>query len=179
MTVNRDYYCSATKRQADEDGERRLCRQRAGWGTDHPGTGHCKLHGGSAPVIHGLYSKTTTNRLTDRASQLRDDPSLLDLRDRIASQSAVIEEYLSGLSANDDLSAEETQTLVGLQEIVSRNIERFVKLDEAKGIKASDLNVFIGQVVAIVRIEADPATAERIGRRLLGGKNGSVPRLVS
>jgi hypothetical protein len=25
------------------------CTQAAGWGTTHPGFGHCKLHGGSAP----------------------------------------------------------------------------------------------------------------------------------
>mgnify|MGYP000560232516 CR=1 FL=1 len=25
------------------------CRQRAGWGTDHVGSGRCKLHGGKSP----------------------------------------------------------------------------------------------------------------------------------
>jgi hypothetical protein len=25
------------------------CRREAGWGTSHPGTGHCKIHGGSTP----------------------------------------------------------------------------------------------------------------------------------
>jgi hypothetical protein len=36
--------CGAKKRQG-EDGE--TCTQMAGWGTEHPGTGHCKLHGGN------------------------------------------------------------------------------------------------------------------------------------
>jgi len=30
------------------------CRQAAGWGTDHPGVGRCKLHGGATP--RGLQS---------------------------------------------------------------------------------------------------------------------------
>lgn len=32
---------------ASTDGARRVCGQRAGWGTDHPGVGRCKHHGGS------------------------------------------------------------------------------------------------------------------------------------
>lgn len=34
--------CGATKR----DGSGTTCRRPAGWGTDHPGIGRCKLHGG-------------------------------------------------------------------------------------------------------------------------------------
>ncbi|MDU8998201.1 hypothetical protein [Streptomyces mirabilis] len=34
--------CGAKKRQGEGS-----CTQPAGWGTDHPGTGRCKLHGGS------------------------------------------------------------------------------------------------------------------------------------
>lgn len=42
------------------------CQQKAGWGTDHVGTGRCKLHGGAskgAPkgnqnaLKHGRYTK--------------------------------------------------------------------------------------------------------------------------
>jgi hypothetical protein len=33
--------CNGTNRQGDP------CGQAAGWGTDHPGTGNCKHHGGS------------------------------------------------------------------------------------------------------------------------------------
>lgn len=35
-------YCGARKRQGDG-----TCKRPAGWGTDHPGEGQCKLHGGS------------------------------------------------------------------------------------------------------------------------------------
>jgi len=35
--------CGATTRNGGP------CGQAAGWGTPHPGTGRCKLHGGAAP----------------------------------------------------------------------------------------------------------------------------------
>lgn len=35
--------CGAKKRDASGD----CCKRPAGWGTSHPGTGRCKLHGGS------------------------------------------------------------------------------------------------------------------------------------
>lgn len=36
--------CGARRKNGDR------CKQAAGWGTDHPGTGRCKLHGGSTPA---------------------------------------------------------------------------------------------------------------------------------
>jgi len=37
-------YCGGKKRQGTGN-----CTRPAGWGTEHPGTGSCKLHGGSTP----------------------------------------------------------------------------------------------------------------------------------
>ena len=37
-------YCNA--RKTDGSG---YCKHEAGWGTDHPGIGRCKFHGGSTP----------------------------------------------------------------------------------------------------------------------------------
>jgi len=36
--------CGSKKRQGAG-----TCRREAGWGTEHPGTGHCKHHGGASP----------------------------------------------------------------------------------------------------------------------------------
>ena len=42
---NRDSrYCGGKKKQSEG-----TCTRPAGWGTDHPGIGKCKLHGGCAP----------------------------------------------------------------------------------------------------------------------------------
>jgi hypothetical protein len=54
------------------------CRHQAGWGTDHPGTGRCKLHGGASngpgpgnknAVKHGVYETVVRERL-DETQQL-------------------------------------------------------------------------------------------------------------
>lgn len=39
--------CGALKKQQPFAGAAEKCTQAAGWGTDHPGFGKCKLHGGS------------------------------------------------------------------------------------------------------------------------------------
>jgi hypothetical protein len=45
MTVaTKSAVCGAPKRQTEG-----ACQRPAGWGTDHPGYGSCKLHGGAAP----------------------------------------------------------------------------------------------------------------------------------
>lgn len=39
-----DRFCGAKKRQSEGH-----CTRPAGWGTEHPGVGRCKLHGGKTP----------------------------------------------------------------------------------------------------------------------------------
>lgn len=39
--------CGGTKRDVKRGGDGGPCRRPAGWGTNHAGTGRCKLHGGS------------------------------------------------------------------------------------------------------------------------------------
>ena len=48
--------CGARKRQPRYPGE--TCARPSGWGTEHPGYGRCKLHGGATPFRHGRYSRT-------------------------------------------------------------------------------------------------------------------------
>lgn len=57
------------------------CQLPAGWGTDHPGSGRCKLHGGASPgppkgnrnaVKHGLYEQVIRERLTPEEQALFD-----------------------------------------------------------------------------------------------------------
>lgn len=41
--------CGGRRRTKGPNGEDRFCTQPAGHGTDHPGIGHCKWHGGATP----------------------------------------------------------------------------------------------------------------------------------
>lgn len=47
------------------------CRQPAGFGTWHPGTGRCKFHGGAVPVKHGRRSKVNSATLGELRAQWR------------------------------------------------------------------------------------------------------------
>lgn len=47
--------CGRTKR----DGSGDSCKRPAGWGTDHPGEGACKLHGGNAGAPEGNNNAET------------------------------------------------------------------------------------------------------------------------
>lgn len=62
--------CDARKRQGEGQ-----CRRPAGWGTDHAGTGRCKLHGGST---RNLRAAALTERARTELARLDvppvDDP---------------------------------------------------------------------------------------------------------
>lgn len=49
---DRDRYCNGKLRGEPREDGRTTCERPAGWGTDHPGIGYCKLHGG-ATRAHG------------------------------------------------------------------------------------------------------------------------------
>lgn len=73
-----DGKCGGRKR----DGSGDTCTQTAGWGTDHPGIGRCKLHGGNTP-----------NHITAaRAEQARRDVETYGLPRDIAPALALLEE---------------------------------------------------------------------------------------
>lgn len=42
--MSNDDRCGANNKQGSG-----TCKKTAGWGTDHPGSGHCRLHGGNSP----------------------------------------------------------------------------------------------------------------------------------
>lgn len=50
MTPRR--FCAAKKKQGEGS-----CTRGAGWGTDHPGSGRCKLHGGRTPSGRAAAAK--------------------------------------------------------------------------------------------------------------------------
>ena len=54
------HLCGALKRQPEYEGE--TCKRPAGWGTIHPGTGKCKLHGGSTRT-HAHFAEVETAKM--------------------------------------------------------------------------------------------------------------------
>jgi len=73
------------------------CRNRAGYKTDHVGEGRCYLHGGGSlgrPITTGLYSKKMKAGLREEIEKLTKDPDLLNMREELAAQKAIMGAFL-------------------------------------------------------------------------------------
>jgi hypothetical protein len=77
-----------------------LCARPAGWGTQHPGYGACKLHGGSTPNHNAKAERLAAGDLADRYSVPRDVHPLdgvLEQYHRYAGQVAYLERQVNEL----------------------------------------------------------------------------------
>lgn len=70
------------------------CNRPSGWGTDHPGQGRCKLHGGSTPIKSGRYSKITRPALRERIERFESDPDPTNLLPEVALLRAFTEDLI-------------------------------------------------------------------------------------
>src|SRR3990172_7648888 len=90
--------CNARTKQAASSP---YCTRPAGWGTDHPGVGRCKLHGGSSPkyMLTPLMQEwanpetihSAPKAIRDRADKFLEDPVITDLSREIANLRAMAE----------------------------------------------------------------------------------------
>lgn len=90
--------CNSRKRQGEG-----LCTRPAGWGTDHPGQGRCKLHGGVLRKRGPGPRRPSENaslRLRERHQQWLQNPDLLNLRHYLAWVSAVLEDFIEATEAS-------------------------------------------------------------------------------
>ena len=95
MTVAKTYpICGATKHQGGGP-----CTQKAGWGTDHPGEGRCKLHGGSSLIRSGRYSTVKRERIRELIAQFEADDNPLDTLPELAAARALFQDYIERYDA--------------------------------------------------------------------------------
>lgn len=78
------------------DGSGSHCSLKAGMGTDHPGTGRCKYHGGCAghPIEHGRYAKVARNRLHHSYIDYIEDPDLMNLTPELVILRSLLDEAI-------------------------------------------------------------------------------------
>lgn len=81
------------------------CKMKAGFRTDHVGTGRCYLHGGrnpGAPVTHGLYSKKLKSTIRKEYDKLATDPILVDLRGELALTKSLLSRFIENITDSFD-----------------------------------------------------------------------------
>lgn len=91
-TIAPNYYCRGWNPK-----RLKYCKARAGFGTNHPGTGRCKNHGGNNLVTHGQtrrYELHNAPRLQALIQQYVDDPEPLNVAQELAVARALMHDFL-------------------------------------------------------------------------------------
>jgi hypothetical protein len=83
-----DNVCGANKKSGG------TCRRPSGWGTDHPGVGRCKLHGGASPIKSGRYSKIKRESLRQLIAEHEADPDPLNIFPELAAARALFQDFI-------------------------------------------------------------------------------------
>lgn len=94
-------HCHGKRRQGEPGA---VCHRPAGWGTDHPGIGKCKLHGGKTRN-HGTAAKLEMAKRAvatyGLAREVAPDVALLEEVHRTAGHVAWLGEVVAGLERDD------------------------------------------------------------------------------
>jgi hypothetical protein len=129
--------CEAKTRQAG-----RPCSRPAGWGTDHPGGGRCKLHGGASsgrPVTHGRYSLKHRKSLLGKVDRLLSDPTPGDLSQELALTRALLQDYLDRLPQERELSTGEISVCQSLLREIRTIVDTMNRIYERSSLTAAEV----------------------------------------
>lgn len=190
MTVHHRKPSSKPKCGGKKHGVDERCTQAAGWGTDHPGSGRCKLHGGATPIQHGRYSDIEREGLKEAQERFAADPAPLDLLPELALMRAITEDlvnrwheifgpegallawhesYLSGRNdAPKPRQLPDFSTIGGLIDKVGKMAERIHKQKQSALISFATVNRVMEQLgVEVVRaVESETTDADTRARIL-------------
>lgn len=107
------------------------CRQPAGHGTDHPGEGRCKLHGGASPIRHGRYSTVKRKAIAELIAKHEADPELLNVLSELALLRALLSDFLSRF---DPAKGADRESAAGLVDAISKVVARIEKARAANAV---------------------------------------------
>jgi hypothetical protein len=144
------------------------CTQTAGWGTDHPGEGACKLHGGCTPIKHGRYSQIK-GHLGDKIQEHLDRPDPLNLLPELASLMALLEIWLK--------KHEEPETILDLAGAVSgaiplvggirKTVDTIHKMQTRELLTSREMEMGLMEIARIIAEEVkEPDKIARIAKRI-------------
>lgn len=126
--------CGAPKRQ----GDRSPCGNPAGFKTNHPGIGRCKLHGGNAPIKHGRYSAVVRAIAKEQHlklyEEIRAEQEMESLRDETAllrtMLAALPDMFPNGYGDKPQQAMAATQ----LVEAIGRTVSRHTQIQQAQSL---------------------------------------------
>ena len=139
------------------------CTQPAGWGTDHPGHGRCKLHGGSAPS--GRTAALTEQALAAlEALDIEPMANPLEVLSQLAAEARALERLLrSHVAALTSLTYETVSGAEQLRPLVSL-WERWA--DRAAQFCAVMVKLNVDDRIVAIAVRTAPSIGEREAWRL-------------
>lgn len=146
----------------------RYCKRPAGWGTSHPGTGRCKLHGGcSTGKKSGLlrYSDYVPTDIIEKYEEFasESDTDIKSLNDEIALLRAKITD---AESKNND--GRYDRSIIVMMEEIRRLVETKQKVEE--GIKSKITIEFAGKLVDSVIKIIEECVPDIDTKKLIAGR---------
>jgi hypothetical protein len=173
MTTN---YCGGKTRAGTP------CKRPAGWGTDHPGSGRCKLHGGATKrgaehprFKHGRYSKYVQAALSEKAAQFKYG-DVLNLADELALTRALLADWLERFDSMDVQAIGVTRALI---DDTRKLIETIAKIRNQTALTQAEVAYIAARIPDIVsQYVQEPDAQQRFIAELFGvtGHRASSPR---
>jgi hypothetical protein len=182
--------CGAKTRQGHP------CRKSAGWGTENPGYGRCRLHGGATPNGRAHAARQAAEDQAARLGvEIPTDPheALATIVDIIAGQVRFLQGKVADLDAGDALTRDELHPTIRALNGVLEQWQRASKAAADAGVAQRQVEldeVLLDRLAgalraALAEVELTPAQQEQLAdsmRRHLAGLDGidwRRPRLLS
>lgn len=162
---------------------KRPCRRMAGHGTDHPGVGRCKYHGGCVPRKHGLYSSVMPEEFRAGYEASLEDPNYKSMREHLS----VLDHFILPAAIARGVRRPGTpgvpdplDTQMQAIDIKSKVLKRMADIEDRGKIKMTEkeLAQFVLEIVKVVSEYVDAPTlrkiADRFGVRAMAARPISV-----
>lgn len=111
-----------------------VCRNRGGTGTDHPGEGRCKHHGGSShlgTMTTGQFSLLKHNKLSSRVHDFFENEQILDMRSAIGTTWAAADAMLED---EEEITPERANQIGALMTRIANMIKQHNDIQEKRRI---------------------------------------------
>jgi hypothetical protein len=165
---NRHAMCGAKKRNGE------TCRAYAGQGTDHPGTGACKFHGG-ATRNHGksAVKQELTRRMVTLGAPIEDVTAVSALLSELCHSTGHVEWLRQEIAtmSKEDLGTVEGLALVRLYDTERDRKTRIAKLCSEAGVDEATVRVAEVQVTILgsaLQHACDTAGVDEAMKRRIG-----------
>lgn len=148
------------------------CSISAGRGTDHKGTGRCRLHAGNVQIItmrHGRVASKMRERLRRKITVYAQKTNVLDLTRELAVQRAMLDEIVdSAYTDGKEVNIMKVATsVIRLADVVGRQVERISSISQRDNLTAAQV-LYLQVTVAdmFTRYIRDPELRERAALEL-------------